>query len=124
MRPTERTRNDLAVDRLTRLAEALKKRGVTADLIPDRRPFPGLAVRPPWDAPIHVDSPHPTDVIRIPAGTVMILAGRAHYWRQRPNGDLQLIEKKGRGIAARATPGRPLDLIYKTVRLPSPRTPT
>ena len=91
MRPTERTRNDLALDRLTRLAEALKRRGLVADLVPGRRPFPGLAVRFSSGVAAQVDFPDPGDVIRIPAGTVMILAGSAHYWRQRSNGDLQLI---------------------------------
>lgn len=38
-----------------------------------------------------MDAPRPGDVIRIPAGTVVILAGSAHYWRQRSNGDLQLV---------------------------------
>jgi hypothetical protein len=27
----------------------------------------------------------------IPAGAILILAGYAHFWRQRHNGDLQLI---------------------------------
>jgi hypothetical protein len=88
---TDRQRQAAALDRLSRLAEVLKKIGVTADLAPDHRPFPGLAVRLPLRIATRVGSPGPNDVIRIPVGTVMVLAGRSYFWWQRSTGDLQLV---------------------------------
>lgn len=91
MRSTDRERHEIALDRLSRLACALTRVGLTAELVPNRRPFPGLAIRLPPGAATHIDAPRPNDVIRIPAGAVMVLAGSAHYWCQRPSGDLQLV---------------------------------
>ena len=92
MRSGDREWYEVALDRLSRLADELRKIGLTAELLPGRRPFPGLAVwPPPGDVAARIDHPRPGDVIRVPIGAVMILTGSAHYWRQRSNGDLQLV---------------------------------
>lgn len=88
MWPADREWRDAALDRLTLLAEELRRAGVAADLAPDRRPFPALLVRP---APDTATRPPPRGPVRVPAGAALILAGSAHYWCQRPDGDLRLI---------------------------------
>lgn len=84
-------RKRAALQDLSRLAAALHQMGFATDLYPDRQPFAGLAVRIPDGIAMPAGSAMPAGVVTIPAGVVMVLAGTAHFWRQKSDGDLQLI---------------------------------
>lgn len=115
MRSTNPERKDAAFDRLSRLAQALKKIGLAAELAPDRRPFSGLALRLPPGVAVNIDSPRLGDVIIIPAGTVMVLVGSAHYWRQRSNEYLQFVGPLEKPVVAA---GKILDHVMGHKRYP------
>ena len=69
-----------ALRRLAELSSALLALGLSTKLVPDRQPFPGLAVMVPTGA-------YPRPAPRY----VTIMAGTAHYWRRKAGGDLELI---------------------------------